>query len=61
MLRELPVDVKEKRSGIVVFYLAKSFTESLETSEFHDSMLLLTFLRRCSYSYDDQSDRPVWH
>ena len=33
--RELLVDVKEKRSKIAVFYLAKSFTERLEISEFH--------------------------
>ena len=40
--REKPVDVKEKCSRTVVFYLAKSFTKRLEASEFHDSMMFLT-------------------
>ena len=49
---ELSVDVKEKRSNIVVCYLAKSFTARLETSEFHDSDILIFFndFRWCSYS-----------
>ena len=29
------MDVKEKRSKIAVFYLAKSLTERLEISQFH--------------------------
>ena len=36
------MDVKEKCSRTVVFYLAKSFTKRLEASEFHDSMMFLT-------------------
>ena len=40
--RELPVDVKKKRSKIVVLCLTKLFTERLETSGFHDSMICLT-------------------
>ena len=35
------MNIKEKCSEIVVFYLTKSFTEKLETSEFHDGMTLL--------------------
>ena len=34
---------KEKRSKKSLFYSAKSFTDRLETSEFHDSMILFTF------------------
>ena len=37
------MDVKEKHSKIVVFYLAKSFTEKLETREFHGSTIFYTF------------------
>ena len=49
--------VKEKHSKIVVFYLAKSFTERLETSKFHDSMrsfILFKDFCRCSYLCDNQ-------
>ena len=50
------MDVKEIRSKILLFYLAKSFTERLEAGELHDSMIVFTFLngfRRCSaYSCD---------
>ena len=34
--RELPVDIEEKRSKIVIICFAKSYTESLEASEFHE-------------------------
>ena len=46
------MDVKEKRSNTVVCYLAKSFTARLDTSEFHDSDILIFFndFRWCSYS-----------
>ena len=41
----------------MALYLAKSFTESSETSEFHDTMIFFTFsgdVRRCLYSCDDR-------
>ena len=61
--RELPVDVKEKCSKIVVFCLAKSFTGKLETSEFHDSMIFFTFFNdfcSCSYScYDPITEKTA--
>ena len=34
--RELPVDIEEKRSKIVIICFAKSYIESLEASEFHE-------------------------
>ena len=52
----LPVDVKGKCSKILVLYLAKSFTERLEISEFHEAMILFTFFngfRWFSYLCDD--------
>ena len=48
------MDVKEKCLKIVVFYLAKSFTERLETSEFHKSNRILFFtffINFCQFSY----------
>ena len=51
------MDVKEKHSKIVVFYLVKSLTGRLETSKFLDGMKFFTFfknLRQCSYLCDDQ-------
>ena len=51
------MDVKGKRRKIGVFYLVKSFTERLETSAFHDSLIFFTFFndfRRWSYSCDDR-------
>ena len=41
----------------MALYLAKSFTERSETSEFHDTMIFFTFssdVHRCLYSCDDR-------
>ena len=55
--RELLLDIKVKRSKVAVFYLTKTFTERLETSAFHDTVIFFTLVNdflRCSCSCDDQ-------
>ena len=48
---ELPVDVKEKRSKILVFYLAKTFTKRLGTCEFYDSNQHDVFFKLSSITF----------
>ena len=43
------MDVKEKHSKIVVVYLAKSFTERLTETKFHESMMFFIL-------FDDSCD-----